>query len=47
MDMIFTIGMGISAGLIISGAFISIHYALFPEQTTSTTEELPEMGYEW
>ena len=47
MDMIFTIGAAISAGLFIYGAFIAIDYALFPEHTTATTEELPEVGYDW
>jgi hypothetical protein len=47
MDMIFIIGTAISAGLFIYGAFIAIDYALFPEHTTATTEELPEVGYDW
>ena len=47
MDMIFTIGTAISAGLFIYGALIAIDYALFPEHTTATTEELPEVGYDW
>lgn len=45
LDMIFTIGTTISAGLFICSAFMAIDYALFPEQTTAAAEELPEMGY--
>jgi hypothetical protein len=47
LDMIFTIGPAISAGLFICAAFIAIDSALFPEHTTATMEELPEMGYDW
>jgi hypothetical protein len=54
LNMIFTIGGAISAGLFIYGAFIAIDYALFPKNTTRKAEEapakageLPEMGYDW
>lgn len=47
LDMIFTIGPAISAGLFVCAAFIAIDCALFPEHTTATIEELPEMGYDW
>lgn len=47
LDIIVTIGTAISAGLGIYGAFLAIDYALFPEHTTATVEELPEMGYDW
>lgn len=47
LDMIFTMGTAISAGLFVYGAFIAIDSALFPEHTTATMEELPEMGYDW
>jgi hypothetical protein len=45
LDMIFTIGAAISAGLFIYGAYLAIHYALFHEHiaTTSTADELPEI----
>ena len=47
LDMIFTMGTAISAGFLVYGAFIAIDSALFPEHTTATIEELPEMGYDW
>jgi|RhiMetdeSRZDD1v2_1073273.scaffolds.fasta_scaffold88699_5 hypothetical protein len=47
LDMIFTIGPAISAGLFVCAAFIAIDCALFPEHTPATIEELPEMGYDW
>jgi hypothetical protein len=47
LDIILTIGTAISAGFFIYGAFVAIDYALFPQGTTPTTEELPEMGYDW
>ena len=44
LDMIFTIGAAISAGLFIYGAYLPIRYTLFHEHiaTTSTAYELPE-----
>ena len=47
LDIILTIGTALSAGFFIYGAFVAIDYALFPEHTTATAEELPEMGYDW
>jgi hypothetical protein len=47
LDMIFTMGTAISAGLFVYGAFIAIDCALFPEHTSATIEQLPEMGYDW
>ena len=36
-----------SYDVLVYGAFIAIGSALFPEHTTATIEELPEMGYDW
>ena len=47
LDTILTIGASISAGLFVYGVFMAIDYALFPEHTTPSIEELPEMGYDW
>ena len=47
LDMIFTIGTAISAGLFVCAAFIAIDCALFPEHTPAAIEELPVMGYDW
>jgi hypothetical protein len=42
LDIIFTIGTAISAGLFIYGAYLAIQYVLFHEHiaTTSTADEL-------
>lgn len=47
LDMIFTVGPTISAGLLVYAGFIAIDCALFPEHTSATIEELAEMGYGW
>ena len=47
MDIVFTIGTMISAAMFVYGAYLAIRYALFHEriETTSTADELPEIGY--
>jgi hypothetical protein len=47
LDIVFSIGFLISAAMFAYGAYLAIRYALFQEhiETTSTADELPEIGY--
>jgi hypothetical protein len=47
LDFLFSIGFMNSAAMFAYGAYLAIRYALFPErsETTSTADELPEIGY--
>jgi hypothetical protein len=48
LDILFSIGFMNSAAMFAYGAYLVIRYALFPqrsEETTSTADELPEIGY--
>lgn len=47
LDFLFSIGFMNSAAMFAYGAYLVIRYALFPErsETTSTADELPEIGY--
>jgi hypothetical protein len=42
LDMIFTIGAAISAGLFIYGGYLAIHYALFLRRTARECEKFSE-----